>query len=320
MTKSAKLDETALAARLARQDQVIARAQALACGMTAGALRHRLAPGGPWRRILPGVYLAFTGAPTVAQREVAAFLYAGEGAVITGSAALRRQGFPTPPNEVITVLIPARRAVRSVAFVQIWRTARIPETALIDGGAAFALPPRAVADAARALTSLREARAVVASVVQTGRCPVMLVADEAQAAPRRGSALLRRICAELDDGVRSVAEAEFRDLIRRARLPMPLFNARLYGGRKLIAVADAWWSDAGLAAEVDSREWHLLPSDWQRTLARDAAFIAHGILVLHFTPGQIREDPAEVAAQIRSALKAGRARGPVAVRALPAAG
>jgi hypothetical protein len=38
------------------QQYVISRAQALACGLTIGALRHRTRPGGPWRILLPGVY------------------------------------------------------------------------------------------------------------------------------------------------------------------------------------------------------------------------------------------------------------------------
>ena len=39
--------------------------------------------------LLPGVYMAATGAPTTLQQEMAAMLYAGSGSVITGPAALR---------------------------------------------------------------------------------------------------------------------------------------------------------------------------------------------------------------------------------------
>jgi very-short-patch-repair endonuclease len=99
---------------------------------------------------------------------------------------------------------------------------------------------------------------------------------------------------------------------------MPMFNARLYAGQVLIAVADAWWPDAAVAAEVDSREWHLSPEDWERTLRRHARLTAHGILVLHFTPKQIRTEPAQVVAAIRAALDAGRADGQPRVRVLPA--
>ena len=85
-----------------------------------------------------------------------------------------------------------------------------------------------------------------------------------------------------------------------------------------VYLADAWWPEAGGAAEVDSREWHLSPADWERTLRRHARLTAHGILVLHFTPKQIRAEPAAVAAAIRAALDAARAGGQPRVRALPA--
>jgi len=51
-------------------------------------------------------------------------------------------------------------------------------------------------------------------------------------------------------------------------------------------VADAWWAAAGVAAEIDSREWHLAPAGWERTMRRHAEMISQGILVLHFSPGQ----------------------------------
>ena len=56
MTRKAQYDHAALAKTLDAQQYVISRAQALACGLTIGALRHRTRPGGPWRILLPGVY------------------------------------------------------------------------------------------------------------------------------------------------------------------------------------------------------------------------------------------------------------------------
>jgi hypothetical protein len=38
-----------------------------------------LRTGGPWRRLLPGVYIAATGTPTIIQQEMAALLYGGRG-------------------------------------------------------------------------------------------------------------------------------------------------------------------------------------------------------------------------------------------------
>jgi very-short-patch-repair endonuclease len=269
--------------------------------------------------VLPGVYLAATGALTTVQREIAALLYAGSGTVITGAVALRHQGLRASRTETITVLIPADRAVRSVSFVQVWRTARMPPVFLEDGPVRVALPPRAAADAARSLTDLSDVRAVIADAVQKNQCPAFLLAEELASGPKSGSALPRRVLAEISEGIRSVAEAEFRDLIKQARLPMPLFNASIYAGRSFVATADAWWPDAGVVAEVDSREWHLSPADWEHTVRRHAAMTAHGILVLHFTPGQIHRDAAQVAADLRSAITAGRKRPPLVLRTKPAA-
>jgi hypothetical protein len=61
-----RLDRAALTDILDRQTDVITKTQARAVGVTDGALRHRLRPGGPWRVLLPTVYLAATGTPSLA--------------------------------------------------------------------------------------------------------------------------------------------------------------------------------------------------------------------------------------------------------------
>ena len=133
MTKSVKLDEKALKTILQKQQQVVGRGQAMACGMTPGALRYKIRAGGPWQDLLPGTYLAATGAPTFTQREIAAVIYAGSGSVITGAAALRHHRIRAPQTAVITVLVPNNRQVSSTDSVRIWRTTRMPLTPLNIG-------------------------------------------------------------------------------------------------------------------------------------------------------------------------------------------
>jgi len=319
VTKSAKTDKTALREILRKQQRVIARSQALACGVTLGALRHWTRAGGPWQRLLPGTFLAATGTPTPEQTEIAALVYAGTGSVITGPAALRHHGIRAPDFAVITVLIPAERKVQNAGFVKIWRTARMPGIILEDHGVRIVLPARAVADTALHLTNVREVRAVVAGAVQAHMCSISQLAKELERGPRRNSGLLRQAIAEVREGVRSVVEAELRDLILRARLPMPMFNARVFDGDEFVGKPDAWWPHAGVAAEVDSREWHLNASDWERTVRRHTAMTEHGILVLHFTPSMIRREPAMVAARIRNGLEAGLTRAHQGLRTVPAA-
>jgi hypothetical protein len=172
-----------------------------------------------------------------------------------------------------------------------------------EGALRYVLAPRAAADAARGAADLREARAVVAEAVQKGRCPPSFLVTELIEGPRKYSGFLRVVVGEVVAGVRSVAEAEFRQLIIRAGLPRPMFNepVRRPDG-SLIAIADAWWAKERVAAEVDSREWHLSPADWEETMRRHNEMERGGIQVLHFSPGMIRRDPHSVTAAIAGAL------------------
>ncbi len=80
MPKKSAFDTGRLRRVLQAQYQVITRTQALLCGLPPSTLDRYIAPGGSWQRLLPGVYLAVTGAATQDQREMAALLYAGRAA------------------------------------------------------------------------------------------------------------------------------------------------------------------------------------------------------------------------------------------------
>jgi very-short-patch-repair endonuclease len=319
MPRLARYDRHAVAAILNEQDQVISRKQALACGMSAEALRLRLRPDGPWQVVLPGVYLTQTGALRYEHRIAAAFLHAGAGLAITGLGAAARHGIPCDPGEFVDVLVPHDCKRTDVRFVRLHRTTVVPKTYNDGGFVPFAAPARAVADAARLMTDLTEVRALVAAAVQRRRASIWQLAEELTIGPRQGSALLRRALTEVADGVRSTAEGDLRTLIKRDRLPEPLYNPSLYVGEDFLASPDAWWRDAGVAAEVDSKEYHLSPEQWAKTTDRHARMTAQGILVLHFPPSKIRGDGGQVAQQIRSALESSR--GPLPqIRTVPARG
>jgi hypothetical protein len=300
------LDDRRARVLLVSQHGVLSRSQALACGVTASGLQHRLRPGGPWRRLLPGIYLTATGAPTQEQLATAALLHGGPDSVITGTAALRNYAIRVPDSRTIDVLVPARRQAISTGFVTLSRTWRMPRQWTVDGFLRFALAERAVADTVRRLPELADVRAVVASAVQQRRCTIMDLATELADGPIRGSARLRAVLAEVIAGVRSAPEADLRDLIRRAGLPEPLYNPKLYLGDVFLAQPDAWWPEYGVAVEVDSREWHLSPADWERTMTRHRRMSAAGVIVLHISPRQLREQQADAIAEIAGALRSGR--------------
>jgi hypothetical protein len=301
-------DDAMLAALIVRQHSVISREQVLGCSMTKPALRHRIRPGGPWQVVLPGVYLSHRGEMTARQRAAAAYLYAGPGMAVTGRAALAWHGVVREPGDVVDVLVPLACRRQGVGFARLHRTMVEPNVAFQDQAVCYAPPARAVADTVRQLSDLTEIRAIVAAGVQRGKVRIWQLTEELAQGPVRGSAGLRRALAEVSDGVRSAAEADLLRLIRRARLPAPSLNPNLYANGEFLARPDAWWPDAGVAVEVDSREWHLSAVDWEKTMARHARMSSHGIIVLHYPPSRIRSAPGEVAAEIRAALAAGRSR------------
>jgi hypothetical protein len=318
MGRLSSFDTAALAALLARQHDVVRREQVLACSMTKTALRHRIRADGPWRVVLPGVYLTNRGEMTTRQRAAAAYLYAGPGMAVTGRAALVRHGIVREPGDVVDVLVKSDCRRQSIGFVRLHRTGIEPNVAFHDSAVCYAPPARAIADTVRQLSDLNEVRAIVAAGVQRGKVQIWQLAEELAQGSMRGSAGLRQALAEVADGVRSAAEADLVRLIKRARLPTPTLNPRLYVDGKFLACPDAWWPEAGVAVEVDSREWHLAPADWEQTMARHARMSSRGIIVLHYPPSRIRLASGEVAAEIRAALAAGRSRSIPPVTAMSA--
>jgi len=76
--------------------------------------------------------------------------------------------------------------------------------------------------------------------------------------------------------LRKVQSAGFARLWRTSRMPARPWTIggirfapapRAVADAVFLAMPDAWWPAAGVAVEVDSREWHLSPADWERTCA-----------------------------------------------------
>jgi hypothetical protein len=258
-------------------------------GLTRSTIAHRCRPGGPWRRLAPGIVKLDNAPVTRADRRRAALLHAGHDAVLTGLDALELHGMrrmPSPSGPV-HVLIPGERRRGGAGIALVERTDRLPPA--VKGRWPLAPIARAALDATRRLTSRDEVRAVLAEVVQRGCCiPGELIAELADGSGR-GTRLSREVLLEISDGVRSVAEAAAREIAERSGLPAPLWNAKIYDrfGR-FIAMPDAWFDDVGLAWEIDSREFHLSPADYERTLERRSAMTAEGIIVLHSLPNRLR--------------------------------
>jgi hypothetical protein len=298
---------------------VLGRNQALEIGMSPGAIDRLVQPGGRWQKIVPGVYATTTGTVDPDQRAMAALLHAGPHSVITGAVAVRRHRLRCAGLNEVDVLVPFSTRVQSTGFVRVTHTSRLPESIYTTGCIRFAPLERAVADAARRMARLGDVRAVVAEAIQQGKCDLVSLTRELREGPSAGSRFLRTALAESCVGIRSAAEADLKEIIDSSGLEVPLYNATLYAADgTFLGIADAWWQRAGVAAEVDSREYHLGPDDYARTTARHNRMAQQGINMLHFMPSTLKREPSVVSINLRGAINRGNAQPPLPITAIPA--
>jgi hypothetical protein len=297
---------------------VVGRGQALDCGVSRNAVGYLLRQDGPWRKIVPGVYATTTGDMTPDQRAMAALLHAGPRSVITGAVAVRRHHLRCAGLNEVDVLVPRGVRVQSTGFVRIIHTSRMPESFYSTGQIRFALPARAVADAARGMARIGDVRAVVAEAVHRGRCDLASLMTELTEGPSTGSRAFRIALGEIGDGIRSAAEANLKELIDGSDLERPMYNPSLYAADgTFLGKPDAWWQRAGVGAEVDSRQYHLSPDDYERTTMRHNRLEGYGINLLHFLPSTLKQKSPTVIADLRGAITRGNNRPALPIVAIP---
>ena len=251
---------------------------------------------------------------------MAALLHAGPRSVITGAVAVRRHNLRCAGLNEVDVLVPRGTRVQSAGFVRIIRTSRMPGSFYTTRQIRYALPARAVADAARGMARLGDVRAVVGEAVQNSRCDLASLISELNEGPSTGLRALRMALGEVGDGIRSAAEADLKTLINAVgpgAADVQRHPVRADG--TFLGIADAWWERAGVVGEVDSRQYHLSPEDYARTTARHNHMTAYGINLLHFLPSMLRQEPSTVIDDLRGAITRGNSRPPLPIVTVPAA-
>lgn len=282
------------------RDGIIKVAELRQLGVSNSAVDSRCRPGGPWQRLLPGIVMLGNGHPTARQRAVAAVAFTGEGALLTGRAALHEYGYGSAASGDAHILIATHRRVQSTGFVLVERTTRLPAP-VVRNGIACAPLPRALLDAARRCRTLDSTRSVIAEVIQRGGVTVAELRAELDAGSGRGSALPRAVLREVSADVHSVSEAEARRLWLRSGLPEMVFNRTvLDAGGQFIAMPDGWIDEVAFAWDIDSLDWHLAPKAYKSTVERRTRMQNHGIIVLPTLPSAVRDDPERVSADLRS--------------------
>lgn len=290
-------------------------------GVASCTAYRRCRPGGPWQRILPGVVLLHNGPVSGRQRVLAALLYGGSDAVVTGAEACRRYGLQAVGEDgVVHLAVPADRKVHSCGFVVVERTTRMPGNPVWRDGVPLMPVTRAVLDAGRRLTERDPCRALLTETVQRRMTAVEDLASELALGSSRGSAIPRTVLAEMSEGAHSVAEIDGARLWKRASLPPARWNGELlWPNGVFLAKPDAWVDEVALAWEIDSVTHHADPEGFQRTVARNVRYARAGIVVVQTLPSRLRSDPVAVVRELRDAYAAAAARPRPSVIFRPAA-
>lgn len=259
-------------------------------------------------RAAPSTYLGPT--PDLRARVDAALEHAGRDGVITGWVGCRLLRLPYVTEAPgVDVLVPASRRRVTTAYVRVHPTSRPPAYWLCDG-LRVAAPVRCVIDAARALSRLRDVRALVLGAGGSVTADELLA--ELGAGSRGGRALVGQALRDLQHGARSCPEAELADIVAAAagagRLPPFLLHPDVRVGGRLLGRPDGWFPGLGLGWEVDSRQFHGDDASFDATLARHDRWVAHGLSLLHLTPRRLRAAGPQYVAVLAAAAQVHRRR------------
>ncbi|GLZ47587.1 hypothetical protein Acsp06_37720 [Actinomycetospora sp. NBRC 106375] len=290
--------------REASTEGVIAVRTLVELGVDETTAYRRCRQDGPWQRLLPGTVLLHNGTPTRREREIAALVYCGPDAMLTGVAAARHHGLRRlPDDETVHVLVPAHRQVRSVGFVVVERTTRPPRPVERDGLAVAPLV-RAVLDEARRRRDPTSISALVAEPVQRRMLQIEQLEEELEAGCRRGTAAPRAVLRAVRAGVHSAAEFDAREWWLSRALPPAQFNVRLVDRNgRLLGVVDAYVEETGFAWEIDSVDAHFATADQvESTARRRRALRDAGVTIVGSRPTQVRDDPDGVEKDIDDGL------------------
>lgn len=302
-----------LAKHTAAQHGCVSVPQVAASGVTRQDL-HRLERRGVIERAHRSVYRV-AGVPESWQSDLmAALLAAGEGAVASHSWAARLHGITrVEVTEQPEVTKPGRVACETsdITAHNTRELERCDITTLQD------IP---VTSGARTNVDLagRHSRSEIMAVTDD------LIATKATTRSwqyRRARHLFegRGVVLVIIDITKPGAEDEFwswlerrfdTDVVRACNLPAPAYNVRLLDKDGLIGIADAVWRfERDVVVEIDGLRFHRLAAERRRDARKANRYALSGRIPLRFTYGDVVDDPAGVAAQVRAALVAAGAPG-----------
>jgi len=273
---------------------VLALRQAVACGMSAATVQRR-AREGSWRRLHPAVYLLAGHRFTDEARVLAAWLWAGEGAAVSGPAAAYWHGMLDRAPRPVEVTVPQGRSPRCPDGVRVRRR---------DLAAADVVGQRDLWLTAAPLTALETAVALPDGSVFLDRALQRHVRFPAvyraycRNMGRRGSSAAGRLLVAAADRADSAAERLLVRLLRDAGI----------GGWVLGHPFGPWRIDLAfpeqkVAVEVDGWAWHVDAQRFANDRRKQNALVRAGWDQLRFTWHDLDGRPAAAVDEIWETLR-----------------
>jgi putative AbiEi antitoxin of type IV toxin-antitoxin system/uncharacterized protein DUF559 len=265
----------------ARQHGVVTRRQLLEHGLSADAIRHRLAEG-RLHPLLRGVYAV--GRPQVSRegRWLAAVLACGTGAVLSHSSAAALYAVRETRRSTVEVTVPhlwmpLRPGIRA------HRSTLAREDVVVRDGIPVVSPARMLLNQAAALGARQLERDINVADARGLITVDALQSELARFVAQPGVVALRNLL-ERHTLVLTDSELErmFLPLTASAGLPAPLTGRRVNGFK-----VDFCWPGLGLVVETDGLRYHRTPTQQARDLVREQTHRAAGIEPLRFTHHQV---------------------------------
>jgi hypothetical protein len=206
----------------------------------------------------------------------------------------------------VTLTCPRQRGWRGRTGMRLHAAELPPEHVLLSPtGLRLTTPARTVIDLSRAL----EFRAGVVAADSALRSKLttkeelrsVLAECRRRSGIGRAEAVVDFADALAESPLESIARVVFRD----CGLPAPSLQAWLGGTTEPVGRVDFYWKKYRTVAEVDGAIKYADPLRARAQLRRDALLRADGYEVVHFDWQDITENPAYVAASVRTAFRRG---------------
>lgn len=256
-------------------------------------MRGRLATG-EWNRVHRGVFRLGCNQLTLEEREAAALLAAGKGAVLSHSSAARRLGLAVPRDESVHITISASRKAK-VRGAKVWRSRNLGRSDITNRGCVrLTKVARTMIDLASILDD-GWLRAALDSAIRLNRSNLGWI-SRLLAGRRPGRRGVRRLRALVDEYRRgdevpdSVLESLALELAK-ATGHAPQLHYNVLEGARHVAEVDLAWPELRLCVQLDGYQHHGTREAFVSDRVRDRALFRLGWSTLRFSSEDVIGDP-----------------------------